>query len=151
MTETSIRQRLEIDLKDAMRSGDTSSRDAIRYILAAVKNAEIDARGTGAPADQEAALRRLSKQLQDSIEQYRQANRTDLADHEEAQLAVLKRYLPQELSDDDLQALVASVIAESGAQSSRDMGKVMPLAIARAAGQVDGRRLSAAVKAALAG
>src|SRR5215203_2750914 len=115
MTEFPVRQRLEEDLKSAMRAGDTVARDAIRYILSAVKNAEIDARGSSSPADPVAALRRLGKQLTDSIEQYQAAGRQDLADHEAAQLAVLKRFLPSELSDDELNALAATVIAETGA------------------------------------
>jgi uncharacterized protein YqeY len=151
MAETTIRQRLEDDLKSAMRAGDTVSRDAIRYILSAVKNAEIDARGSGAPADPEAALRKLGKQLQDSIEQYQSAGRQDLVDRETAQFAVLKRYLPAELSDDELNALVVQVIAETGASSAKDMGRVMPVAMQRAGGRADGRRISAAVKDALAG
>ena len=150
MSEPVIRQRLEEDLKAAMRAGDTVSRDAIRYILAAVKNAEIDARGTAAAADPEAALRRLGKQLTDAIEQYQSAGRQDLADREAAQLAVLKRYLPSALSDEELSALVADSIAEVGAYGPKDMGRVMPVAIARAAGRADGRRISAAVKTALA-
>jgi uncharacterized protein YqeY len=150
MDERPIRQRLEDDLKAAMRAGDTETRDAVRYILSAVKNAEIDARGTDAPADIDAALRRLGKQLNDSIEQYQSARRQDLADHEAGQLAVLKRYLPQELSDDELRALVAEAIAETGASSPKDMGRVMPVAIARAEGRADGRRISTAVKDALA-
>lgn len=150
MAEPTIRQRLEDDLKSAMRAGDTVSRDAIRYILAAVKNAEIDARGSGSPANPEAALRKLGKQLQDSIEQYQAAGRQDLVDRETAQFAVLKRYLPAELSDAELNALVVEVIAETGASSARDMGRVMPVAIQRAAGRADGRRISAAVKDALA-
>ncbi len=151
MAEPTIRQRLEDDLKSAMRAGDTVSRDAIRYILSAVKNAEIDARGSGAPADPEAALRKLGKQLQDSIEQYQSAGRQDLVDRETAQFAVLKRYLPAELSDDELNALVVQVIAETGASSAKDMGRVMPVAMQRAGGRADGRRISAAVKDALAG
>src|SRR5919107_5436330 len=107
MAEPTVRQRLENDLKSAMRAGDTVSRDAIRYILSAVKNAEIDARGSGSEADPEAALRRLGKQLTDAIEQYEAAGRQELADHEAAQLTVLKRYLPVELSEDELNALVA--------------------------------------------
>jgi uncharacterized protein YqeY len=150
MAEAPVRQRLEEDLKSAMRSGDTASRDAIRYILSAVKNAEIDARGSGAPADSVAALRRLGKQLTDAIEQYESAGRQDLADHEAAQLAVLKRYLPAELSDDELDALVAATVAETGAAGPKDMGRVMPVALQRVAGRADGRRVSAAVKAALA-
>lgn len=149
MTDGTIRQRLETDLKTAMRAGDASTRDTIRYILAAVKNAEIDARGTGKPADPEAALRRLGKQLTDAIEQYETAGRDDLAARESAQLAVLKRYLPAELSDEELRALVAAAIAETGATGPKDMGRVMPVAIQRVAGGADGRRISAAVKAAL--
>jgi uncharacterized protein YqeY len=150
MAESPVRQRLEEDLKTAMRAGDTVSRDAIRYILSAVKNAEIDARGSGAAADPVAALRRLGKQLTDAIEQYEAAGRQDLADHEAAQLAVLKRYLPAELSDDELNALVAATIAETGASGPKDMGRVMPVALQRVAGRADGRRVSAAAKTALA-
>src|SRR4051812_16125623 len=149
MTEATVRQRLEDDLKTAMRAGDTVSRDAIRYILSAVKNAEIDARGTGSEADPVAALRRLGKQLTDAIEQYEAAGRQELADHEAAQLAVLKRYLPNELSDEDLNQVVAEAIAETGATGAKDMGRVMPVAIQRVSGRADGRRISAAVKAAL--
>jgi uncharacterized protein YqeY len=149
MTEMTTRQRLEEDLKSAMRAGDTTTRDAIRYLLSAVKNAEIDARGSGAAADADAALRKVAKQLTDAIEQYRAAGRDDLADHESAQLEVLKRYLPKELSDEDLQALVSAAVSESGATGPKDMGKVMPLAMAKVAGQADGRRVSGAVKEAL--
>jgi uncharacterized protein YqeY len=151
MAEPTVRQRLEDDLKAAMRAGDATTRDAVRYILAAVKNAEIDARGSSQPADIDAALRRLRKQVADAIEQYRAAGRDDLATREAAQLAVLERYLPQELSDEELAALVTEAIAETGATGPKDMGRVMPAAIARAAGRADGRRISAAVKTALAG
>ncbi len=147
--EPTVRQRLEDDLKAAMRAGDTISRDAIRYILAAVKNAEIDARGSGKPADPIVVLRRLGKQLTDSIEQYDAASRKDLADHERDQLAVMQRYLPAELSDEDLNALVAQAVASSGASGPKDMGRAMPVAIELAAGRADGRRISAAVKNAL--
>jgi uncharacterized protein len=149
MTEPTIRQRLEEDLKTAMRNGDTTARDAIRYILAAVKNAEIDARGTSTEANLDNALRRLGKQLTDSIEQFKAAGRDDLAEREAAQFAVLTRYLPPELSDDELDAIVAEAIAETGATSRRDMGRVMPIAMARVDGRADGRRVSAAVTNAL--
>src|SRR5215211_7286900 len=125
MAESTVRQRLKEDLKSAMRAGDTVSRDAIRYILSAVKNAEIDARGSGAPADPVAALRRLGKQLTDAIEQYQAAGRQELADHE-------------------LDALVAAAIAETGAAGPKDMGRVMPVAMQRVAGRADGRRVIAA-------
>lgn len=149
MADVTTRQRLEDDLKVSMRAGDTTTRDAIRYLLAAVKNAEIDARGTGAAADADAALRKVAKQLADAIEQYRAAGRNDLADHEQAQLEVLKRYLPQEISDEALQAVVDAAIAETGATGPKDMGRVMPVVLAKTAGQADGRRVSGAVRDAL--
>lgn len=150
MTEDGIRPRLEVDLKSAMRSGDAPTRDTIRYILSAVKNDEIDVRGTEKVADPDAALRRLGKQLADSIEQFQAAGRHDLAEREFAQLAVLKRYLSAELSDDELKEIVAAAIAESEAAGPKDMGKVMPVAMQRVAGRANGRRVNAAVKNALA-
>ncbi|MCA9879687.1 MAG: GatB/YqeY domain-containing protein [Thermomicrobiales bacterium] len=149
MTDLTTRQRLEADLKTAMRAGDTTTRDALRYLLSAVKNAEIDARGTGAAADADAALRKVAKQLADAIEQFRAAGRDDLADRESAQLDVLKRYLPPEMSEEDLRAAIAAAIAEVGATGPKDMGRVMPVALAKTAGQADGRRVSGAVKDAL--
>ena len=149
MSYLTIRQRLDEDLKAAMRSGDAATRDTIRYILSAVKNADIDARGTGKDADPEAALRKLGKQLTDSVDQFRLANREDLAEREEAQLIVLKRYLPTELSDEELDEIVRSAIAETGAAGPKDMGRVMPVAMTKAAGQADGRRINSAVRSAL--
>ena len=148
--ETTIRGRLEADLKTSMRSGDTVSRDAIRYILAAVKNAEIDARGGSVPADETAAVRKLGKQLADAIDQYQAAGRDELAAREAAQLEVLKRYLPAEIGDEELAAEADAVVVEIGATGPKDMGKVMPMLIARVAGRAEGRRVSAAAKDALA-
>jgi uncharacterized protein YqeY len=149
MSEVTIRQRLEEDLKTAMRSGEVATRDAIRYILSAVKNAEIDARGSSKEADPDAALRKLGKQLTDSIEQFRAADRADLAAREEAQLLVLKRYLPEELPDEELRTIVEESIRESGATGPKDMGRVMPVAMAKAAGRADGKRINTAVRNAL--
>lgn len=147
-TQASIRQRLEDELKIAMRAGDQTSRDAIRFILAAVKNAEIDARG-GAPADQVATLRKVGKQLADAEEQFRQAGRIDLAEKEAAQLQVLQRFLPAELPEDELIGLAREAIREVGATGLKEMGKVMPSLIKKVDGRADGRRISAAVRAAL--
>ncbi len=145
----SIRQRLEDDLKTAMRAGDQVSRDAIRFILSAVKNAEIDARGTSAPADAVATLRKVGKQLADAADQFRQAGRIDLAEKEEAQLQVLQRYLPAELPDADLAALASEAVREAGATGLKEMGKVMPVLIKKVDGRADNRRISAAARAAL--
>jgi uncharacterized protein YqeY len=150
-TDQALRQRLESDLKDAMRAGDQTARDTIRFLLAAVKNAEIDRGGPLSEAEGIAVLQKQAKQRQDSIEQFRAAGRTDLVDREEAQMQVLTRYLPAELSDDEVTALVAAVIAEVGASSPKDLGRVMPVLIERAAGRADGRRLSAAARSALNG
>src|SRR5579884_1078176 len=146
-----LRQRLEADLKTAMRERDAATRDAIRFILAAVKNMEIERRGALTPQDEVTVLRRLEKQLTDAIAQYEAANRPELAAHEEAQLRVVQRYLPTALSDEELQALVSSVIAETDAKGPKDLGKVMPVLMQRAAGRAEGKRLSEAARAQLSG
>jgi len=149
--EMTIRERLQADLKTAMRDRDDNARDTIRYILSAIKNAEIDNRGDLSPADAIAVLQKQAKQRQEAIEQFRSGQRADLAEREEAQLVVLKRYLPDELSDDEVLALTREVVAEVGASTMKDMSKVMPVLMQRAGGRADGRRLSAAVKTVLAG
>ncbi len=134
-----------------MRERDDNARDTIRYILSAIKNAEIDHRGELSSAESIAVLQKQAKQRQEAIEQFRSGQRADLAEREEAQLAILKRYLPAELSDDEVLGLTREVIAETGASSMKDMSRVMPVLMQRAAGRADGRRLSAAVKTVLAG
>jgi uncharacterized protein len=146
----SIRQQMEADLKTAMKAKDTETRDALRFVISAFKYAEIDSRAELADDAEMKVLRHQVKQRQDSIEQFRAGNRQDLVDKEEAQLKVLERYLPRQMGDDELAALVADGIAETGAAGPRDMGKVMGLLNKRADGKVDGRRLSTAVKDALA-
>ena len=146
----SLRSRLETDLKQAMKAGDVTARETIRFTLAAIKNAEIEKRGPLAPEEEMDLLKTQNKRRLDSIEQYQKAGRSDLVERETAQLDVLKRYLPAELSDEELHKLVASVISKVGATGPRDMGKVMPVAISAAGDSVGGKRLSDAVKAALA-
>lgn len=148
--EGTLRDRLETDLKAALRAGDTIARDTIRFTLAALKNAEIEKGGPLTPAEELALLQREAKRRMESIEQFRAGNRQDLVEREEAQLAVLRRYLPAPLSDEELAKLVADVIAETGAQGIKDMGKVMPVAMERVAGRADGRRVSTVVREALA-
>lgn len=148
-SETSIRDRMTADLKDAMRSGDTLSRDVIRYVLAALKNAQIDAGRDLTPDEETAVLRRQQKQRLESIEQFKAGHRDDLVEKETAQLAVLERYLPAGMSDDELQGLANDVVAELGASGPRDMSKVMPALMERAGDRADGRRISAAARQAL--
>lgn len=146
----STRQQMESDLKDAMKARDTETRDALRYIISAFKYAEIEERRDLTPEEELKVLRQQVKQRQDSIEQFTAGGREDLVEKEAGQLKVLERYLPQQMSDEELATFVAAGIAESGATSPKDMGKVMGLLNQRADGRVDGRRLSSAVKDALA-
>ena len=146
----SLVERLTNDMRQAMRDHDAVLRDTLRYVLSVVKNAEIDKRGPLTPDEEVAVLRSQAKQRQDAIEQFRAGGRDDLADREAEQLAVLERYLPQQMSDDELAAFVATGVAEAGARGPKDMGKVMGLLTKRADGRVDGRRLSTAVREALA-
>jgi uncharacterized protein len=163
-------ERLMVELKDAMRSGDTTRRDVIRFLRAAFKNAQIarvefsEDQATDATEVQRAAsrdqplgdaeelavLQRQIKQRQDSIEQFERAGRADLVARESGQLAILREYLPPGLSQEEIDALVRAVIAETGATGAKDMKLVMPALIARASGQADSRALSEAARRLLA-
>lgn len=148
--DDTLSSRLQQDLTAAMKAGDQTSRDAIRYLRSALKNAEIDAGGSLSPEASIAVLRRQAKQLTDAIEQYRTGNRPELAEREQAQLAVLERYLPAALTDQELNVLVAEVVRETNADGPRDLSRVMPLLMERVAGRADGRRVSQAAREALA-
>lgn len=150
MSDISLDIQLQEDLKAAMRAGDTTARDTIRYTMSSLKNARIDKGEALTPQESIAVLQRDAKRRQESIDQFRDAGRTDLVEKEEAQLAVLKRYMPAELSDEEVAAIVAEAIAETGASSPKELGKLMPLLIQRAAGRADGKRLNEAARAALA-
>lgn len=138
----SLRERMNDDLKQAMRARDTQTRDALRYALAAVKNQEIERRGPLSAEDELAVLRRLTKQLTEAVEQARAGGRESLAEQESAQLRIIERYLPAAMNEDEVRALVDSVVSELGATSPKDLGRVMPVLIARAAGRADNRQLS---------
>ena len=144
-----LQERLQADLRTAMRSGDTVARESIRFLLAAYRNAEIEKRAPLTPDDETALLQRQVKQRSDSVEQFQAAGRTDLVERERAQLDVIERYLPAQLSDDELRALVDAALTETGAMTARDMGKVMPVLLPRIGGRADGRRVSTAVRARL--
>jgi uncharacterized protein len=137
---------IERDLKEAMKAGDTTARDSIRFTLAAIKNESIDKRGELSEEETVAVLQREAKRRRDSIEQFRAAGRSDLVENEENQLAVLSRYLPAELSEEQLEAMVSEVISETGAASPKDIGTVMPVLLERSKGATDGKRLSQEVR-----
>ncbi|HYI24855.1 MAG TPA: GatB/YqeY domain-containing protein [Thermomicrobiales bacterium] len=150
MSDITLKDQVTADMKQAMKDRDTSLRDTLRLILSSIKNAEIDKRSDLTADESQAVLRKEGKQRQDSIEQYRAAGREDLASQEELELSIIERYLPQQMTDEELAAFVQAGIAETGASSPKEMGKVMGLLNARTENRVDGRRLSAAVREALA-
>ncbi len=135
----SIKEQLNDDLKKAMKSGDTAKRSVLRLLLSSIHNAEIAKRS---PLDDSGILGVLSKeakQREESILAYRQGNRNDLVEKEQAELVVIQEYLPAQMSRDDIVAEVRRVIEEVGAQGPRDKGKVMPKLVAALKGRADGR------------
>lgn len=145
-----LRERINDDMKAAMRAGETGKRDAIRLLLAAIKQKEVDERIVLDDAGIVAVIDKMLKQRKDSIAQYEAAKRTDLADAEKFEATLLAAYLPAGLSEAEIEAAVAAALAESGAQAPGDMGKVMGLLKPRLAGRADMTEVSKRVKAALA-
>jgi uncharacterized protein YqeY len=146
----SLKDRITEDMKTAMRAKDSERLSAIRMLLAACKQREVDERIVLDDIAVVAIVDKLIKQRKDSIAAFEQAGRTDLVDKETAELKVLEVYLPARLSADEVAAQVAALVAELGAAGPGDMGKVMGAAKARLAGKADMGQVSAAVKAALA-
>lgn len=144
---------LQEDLKTAMKAKDTVALNALRALKTALTNAAIEKAGLGTPLDDNeslAVIRKQVKQRQDSIAQFAANNRPELAATEQAEIAILERYLPAALTADELAAIITAAIAEAGATTKADLGKVIKLAQAKAAGRADGKTLSQAVMAALA-
>lgn len=146
----SLKDQITEDMKTAMRAKDAARLLTIRGLLAAVKQREVDERITLDDAGVLAVIDKLVKQRKDSISQFTTAGRTVLVDKEAAELQVLEGYLPQRLSAEEIAAEVAKIVAEVGASSAADMGKVMGAAKTRLAGKADMGAVSAAVKQALA-
>ena len=136
-------------MKAAMKGGEKARLGVVRLMLAAVKQREVDERIELDDTQVLAVLDKMVKQRRDSIAQYTAAGRQDLADTEAAEIAVIQEFLPESLSEDEILAIIAAAIAESGAESVRDMGKVMGALKGRYAGQMDFGKASAAVKAKL--
>jgi uncharacterized protein YqeY len=143
--EAVLRQKLDNDLKQALRSGDTVRRSVIRLVLAAVNNAEIARQAKLEDGDILGVIAKEARQREESISAFKQGNRPDLVAQEEAELAILKGYLPQQMTRDEIVAEARQVIAEVGAQGPGDKGKVMPKLIAKLKGRADGREINAVV------
>ena len=138
-------------MKTAMRARDSARLSAIRLILAAVKQKEVDERIELTDGDVVGILEKMIKQRRESIAQFEKAARNDLADAEKFELGVLSGYLPQQLSDSQVQEEIAKAISETGANGVKDMGKVMAALKSRLAGRADMGKVSALVKARLSG
>ena len=148
-----IRDEIKSALVTAMKSGDKDTTGTLRLAQAAIKNRDIEARTGGAPKDDDAlvteVLQKMIKQRRESAEIYRTNGREDRAAAEEAEIAVIERFLPQQLGDAEATAEVQAIITETGASSMKDMGRVMALVKERLGGSIEPARASALVKAAL--
>ncbi|MGJ0512100.1 GatB/YqeY domain-containing protein [Methylocystis sp.] len=149
-----MREKIAADLKTAMKAGERAKVDALRLINAALKDKDIEARGAGKTLsgdDELALLQKMIKSRQESLEIYEKAGREDLAGKERGEIAIISAYLPQQLSDAEVAEAVKVAIAETGAASIKDMGKVVATLKAKYTGRMDFGKASAAVKAALSG
>jgi len=147
----SLKARITEDMKTAMKAKDSAKLGAIRLLLAAVKQKEVDERVELDDNAVVAVIEKLTKQRKDSVTQYEAAGRQELADAEKFEIAVLAAYLPEKLSLEETAAAVAAAVAETGAKSPADMGKLMAVLKPRLAGKADMAEVSKLVKAALAG
>jgi uncharacterized protein len=148
-----IRDDIKTALVTAMKGGDKAATGTIRLIQSAIKNRDIELRTGTAPTDDDLmvteVLQKMIKQRRESADLYRKGNRADLANAEEAEIAIIERFLPKQMSEDEARAAISAIIAETGASGMRDMGKVMGEVKARYAGEIEPARASALVKAAL--
>jgi uncharacterized protein YqeY len=147
----SLKQQLTEDMKTAMRGGDKHRLGVVRLILAAVKQREVDERIELDDTQVLAVLEKMLKQRKDSVTQYAAAGREDLAEVERAEMVIIEAYLPAKLSEAEVDALISEAIAETGASTARDMGKVVALVKTKAAGRADMGQVSARIKARLGG
>lgn len=144
-----MRAKISNDLKGAMKAGEKQRVATLRLINAAIQSAEIEAKKDLDDAGILAVMTKMVKQRRDSIEQYTNGGRPDLAETEQAEIAIIEAYLPKQMDESEVAAAVQSAIQEAGAASAKDMGKVMGVLKAKHAGKMDFQKASAAVKAAL--
>jgi uncharacterized protein YqeY len=150
-----LRDEINAAVKDAMKARDERRVSTLRLVNAAIQNAEIEAERTGKPALSDAdvlgLLQKLIKQRQESAELYDKGSRSELADKERGEIAIIEAYLPKQMSDAEAKAAIARAIRDTGAQSIKDMGKVMTALRQAHAGRMDFGKASGLVKAQLAG
>ena len=146
----SLKARIKADMKTAMKAGEKNRLKTVRLILADIQRKEIDSREELDDAGVLTVIEKAVKQRRDSIEQFVKGGREDLSAIEEAELEIIQAYLPEQISDDEIAALINETIAATGAESIRDMGKVMGAIKSKAAGKADMGKVGAMVKARLA-
>ncbi len=146
-----LRDRVNEDVKVAMKAREAERLGTLRLLTAAMKQREVDERITLDDAGVIAVIEKMLKQRKDSVEQYEKAGRQELADAEKREMAILSAYLPQQMSEAEVAAIVAEAVAATGAKGPADMGKVMGVVKPKVAGRADMGRVSALVKAKLAG
>jgi uncharacterized protein YqeY len=143
---STLKERIQSELADAMRARQEVRKSALRMLIAAVKNAEIEA-GHGFSDDEVVGVvQKQAKQRRESIAEFEKANRADLVAQEQGELEVLEAYLPEQATDADIEAAAQKVIEETGASSARDIGKVMPVLVKQFAGRADGRAINEIVR-----
>jgi uncharacterized protein YqeY len=145
----SLKERIQEDMKAAMRSGDKDRLGTIRLIMAGIKQREVDERISLDDAQVVSVLEKMGKQRRESIAQFQAGGRADLVAKENAELAIISSYMPAQLSDGELDALINEAIAQSGAASIKDMGKVMAIIKSRAQGRADMGAVGTRIKARL--
>ena len=146
-----LKDRITEDMKNAMRAGEKERLATIRLILAAVKQREVDERITLEDSQVLAAIEKMIKQRKEAITQFEAGGRADLVAKETAEIAILQAYLPAQMSDAEIDTLIAEAIASTGAASIKDMGKVMGVVKAKAQGRADMGAVSARIKQKLSG
>jgi len=147
----SLKERITDDMKAAMRSGEKERLGVIRMITSAIKQREVDERITLDDSQVLSVLEKMIKQRKESVVQFQAGNRQDLVDKESAEITLLQAYLPAQLGDAELDALIGEAIAASGAASIKDMGKVMAIIKTKAQGRADMAAVGAKIKARLSG
>jgi uncharacterized protein YqeY len=151
LDRVSITQQIQTDLSAATKAQDRPRVAALRLLMDSLQKEAKQARGELSEQQEIAVLKRQRKQCAEAAEAFHKGGRPEAAASEEAEVAVIDGYLPEQISEDELQALIADALAETGAESQRDMGKVMSAVMDKAAGRADGRRVSELVKERLAG
>ncbi|MBP1655514.1 MAG: hypothetical protein H6Q31_115 [Bacteroidetes bacterium] len=149
----SLQEQISTDLKNAMKSGDKLRLETLRTLRAALLEKQIERRGGGAtmsPDDETGVLLTAAKRRKESIEQFARGGRQDLVDQESSELAIIQEYLPKQIGREEIQQIIQGIIAETGAQSAADFGKVMPAAMKQLKGKADGKVVQELVKELLA-